>query len=148
MRSLRFAVATAVVAAAAFALSIGATAGASAGKVLICGANAAYNADVQARLAATGRFAEVDVYDCGSSTPTTARIARYAGVLVIYSSQPLADPRGLGDKLADYADAGGRVVEAAFDFNPAETMAGRWSHDGYSAFVLGAGSPTATGPIQ
>ena len=72
MRSLKIVVATVVVAAAAFVLSVGASAGASAEKVLICGANATYNADVQARLAATGRFHEVDVYDCGSSSPCVA----------------------------------------------------------------------------
>ena len=148
MRSLRIVVATAVVVAAAFALSITATAGASAVKVLICGANSTYNTDVQARLTATGRFAEVDRYDCGSGTPTNAHLSGYQAVLIIYSSTPLANPGSLGDKMANFADAGGRVVEADFDFNPAGTMGGRWARDDYSAFDLGAGAPTHNGPMQ
>ena len=149
MRSLKLALATLLVACAAVGLSVsGAFAGSTMPKVMVCGANATWNTDVKARLDATGRFSEVDVFDCGSSTPTNARIARYDGVLVIYSTQALADARQLGDKLAAYSDAGGRVVEAAFDFNPAETLAGRWSREGYSSFVLGAGAATSNGPMQ
>jgi hypothetical protein len=148
MRSLKIVVATVVVAAAAFVLSVGASAGASAEKVLICGANATYNSDVQARLAATGRFDEVDVYNCGSSSPTNAHVAGYDAVLVIYSTTPLANPGPLGTKLADFADGGGRVVEAAFDFWPAATLGGRWSQQDYSAFDYGTGAPLHNSPMQ
>jgi hypothetical protein len=140
MRSVRFAVATLVIAAAAFAVSVsGALAGATGGKVLICGTNATWSADVQARLIATGRFAEVNVFDCAAGTPTDAQLAGYAGVLVIYSTQPLAEPKKLGDELADFADGGGRVVEAMFEFNPGQTLKGRWRTDNYSAFQLASG---------
>lgn len=149
MRAMKLTLATLLVACVAVVLSVtGAFAGSSMPKVMICGANPTWNMDVKARLDATGRFSEVGVFDCGSAAPTNARIARYDAVLVIDSSMSFSDPQQLGDKLAAYADAGGRVVEAAFDFNPAETLGGRWSRDGYGAFVLGSGAATSNGPRQ
>src|SRR5581483_8692780 len=85
---------------------------------------------------------------CGDATPTPPTIRRYAAVLVIYSSTSLANPRVLGNHLAQYVDGGGRVVEAAFDFNPAATLGGHWGEDGYSAFVLGSGSAVYAGKMQ
>jgi hypothetical protein len=129
-----------VIAVAAFAAGVtGALAGPTGGKVLICGTNAAFDTDVQARLAGTGRFAEVDIFDCASGTPTDAQLSGYAGVLVVYSDQKFDDAKLLGNELADYSDAGGRVVEAMFDFNPGQTLKGRWKQDGYSAFRLASG---------
>lgn len=148
MRSVKFAAATLVVAAAAFASGVtGAVAGATAGKVMICGANASYNADVQSRLAAMARFAEIDVFDCGSDTPTQTRLSRYAAVLVIYSTKSFADAKTLGDRLVTFVDGGGRVVEAEFDSNPAKTLMGRWHEDGYSSFELGPGAAVHQGKM-
>jgi hypothetical protein len=148
MRSVTLGIATLVIAAAAFAVSVtGALAGPTAGKVLICGANAAYDSDVQARLVGTGRFAAVDVFDCGHATPATDKLSGYAGVLVVYSSSSLADGLTLGNELVAYADEGGRVVEAAFGFHPADTLGGDWRTKEYSAFRLGSGAATYSGDM-
>jgi len=148
MRSFTFGILATAVAAAAFAVCAGgALAGPTAGKVLICGANAGYDSEVEARLAGTGRFAGVDVFDCGAGTPSVELLSGYSGVLVVYSAQSLADPKTLGNELAGFADGGGRVVEAMFNFNPGQTLKGRWRTDGYSAFHLASGVQVYSGDM-
>lgn len=142
MRSLRFCLAALVV--VLMSLAFGAARGsASAGaSVLVCGTFPGYDSDVQAKLAGTGRFAAVDSFNCSAGTPTPSQLASYAAVLV-YSDANYADPTALGNELADYADAGGEVVEAVFSFYsfPPVSLGGRWASGGYDVF--GFGSPTS-----
>jgi hypothetical protein len=143
MRSAKFGVAALVV--VLVSLAFGAAAGSASGgvSVLICATAPSYDADVQAKLVGTGRFSSVDTFDCSSGTPTPSQLASYSAVLV-YSDGAYSDSTGLGNELADYADAGGQVVEAAFNFfaNPSLALQGRWASDGYSAYSFGGGPAT------
>ncbi len=98
------------------------TAGPCEGRVLIVGAEDLIpNAEVQAKLVGTGAFTTVDVFNAGApgevvpggGTPSLATLQNYAAVLV-YSDLDFADPVALGDNLANYFDAGGRVVVTTF----------------------------------
>ena len=72
--------------------------------------------DLAAKLGQTGAFEVVDTFDLGGDlcpeqalTPTLAKLSEYDVALVYLESFP--QPRfALGDVLADYFDAGGRVV--------------------------------------
>jgi hypothetical protein len=86
-------------------------------KVLVLGtpSSAAWLADVQSTLRATGAFATVDTFDAtsgrGSGTPSSAQLQAYDAVLA-FSDYPFADASLLGDRLAAYHDQGGGVVIA------------------------------------
>jgi hypothetical protein len=66
---------------------------------------------VQAQLQSTGAFAAVDIFDASAGTPTLALLQRYDALLV-YGNVAYQDAVRLGDVLAQYFDAGGRVVTA------------------------------------
>jgi hypothetical protein len=113
----------------------------AAGKVAIYGAHniAAWNNDVKSKLIGTGMFDQVDVYFVGTGggaipTPTLAQLQQYNAVLV-YSDSAFSDPTGFGNVLADFADAGGGVVLATFDFDT--PLAGRFATDGYYPLTIG-----------
>jgi hypothetical protein len=56
-------------------------------------------------------------------------------IVVAFSNNTYADPTGMGDVLADYADTGGVVV--GFNFNwygPPFGLAGRWMTGGYTPY--------------
>ena len=55
----------------------------------------------------------VDYFNAGSCTPTPQLLAQYDAVFTWPSFQ-YSDPQLLGDRLADYVDAGGRVLLGAF----------------------------------
>jgi hypothetical protein len=143
MRSLKlgFAALSVVLASLAF----GATAGSASagGSVLVCATAPSYDADVQAKLVGTGRFTTVDTFDCGAGTPTPSQLASYSAVLV-NADGSYADPTALGDELADYADAGGSVVEAVFNFAGGISLGGRWASDGYGVYTFGGGQMQGT----
>lgn len=112
--------------------------------VLICtgDATASNNNDVQAKLVATGAFGKVDLMACNNVTPTLLQLQAYSSVLVI-SNNTFANPAGLGDVLADYADAGGYVVVSAFAYASGYALAGRWISGGYNLMTVGTYSAFA-----
>ncbi|WP_431052424.1 PEP-CTERM sorting domain-containing protein [Roseateles sp. L2-2] len=99
------------------ATALCATALAAQASVLILGApvQAGGLADVQSKIAATGRLSGVvDVFNVATGTPTLAMLTAYDAVLVYHESSaaPFANSTQLGNVLADYVDVGGGVVEA------------------------------------
>ena len=66
--------------------------------------------DVQQKIAGTGMFDAVDIFDAGIGTPTLAQLIQYES-LFVFSNDTFFDRDALGDVLADYVDAGGGVVE-------------------------------------
>ena len=66
--------------------------------------------DTQAKLAATGLFGAVDLFNAAASesaTPSLAQLLPYDAVLVSPDyAEPFADNVALGNNLADYVDAG------------------------------------------
>ena len=106
-----------------------------------------YIADVQAKLMATGLFTRVDLFDGGARTPTLAELQEYESAMIIPDAS-FQDYSAMGDVLADYWDAGGRVVLADFS-NSVLPILGRWEADNYHLLQTGSyESPTDTGPIQ
>jgi hypothetical protein len=107
-------------------------------RVAVLGAPAhpAWNADVQAKLTATGLFAQVDVFNIrrGRKQPDLAQLRAYGAVL-IYASAGIDD--SIGDVLANYADLGRGVVVAGATLLRADNaigLGGRLSTAGYLPF--------------
>ncbi len=73
-------------------------------------------ADVQSKLVGDPRFSTVDVLN--DVVPTLAQLQAYDVVFVYLIC---CSPTALGDVLADYAEAGGAVVDAVY------TNLSRWS---------------------
>ncbi|MHC4572871.1 MAG: S8 family serine peptidase [Planctomycetota bacterium] len=81
----------------------------------------------------------VDYFDCASAVPTVADLARYE-VVVVMSNQAFDDAAQTGDVLADYVDAGGKVVQsmASFAIGGGWELAGRFAtQEGYEPFGHG-----------
>jgi hypothetical protein len=92
--------------------------------------------DVQSMLVATGAFTAVDIFDATNTTPTAAQLAPYQAVLV-YDNTPFVDAVAMGDRLADYFDAGGRVVIAPGANCDPVKLEGRFVNDGYLVLAVG-----------
>ena len=88
-----------------------------------------WNNDVQSKLVGTAAFQKVDIFNAKLGTPTLAQLQAYQAVLV-YSDAGFSDAVTLGNNLADYFDAGGRVVLATFA-NTQISVTGRWSSGNY-----------------
>jgi PKD repeat protein len=78
----------------------------------------------------------VDLFDARVGTPTLDDLKAH-DVVVVWSNSPFDDSAELGDRLADYVDAGGRVVTVAFVYHPSPsyTIGGRFASDGYNPLV-------------
>jgi hypothetical protein len=74
--------------------------------------NGTQAADIQALLVASGAFGAVDTFDALNATPTVKQLSAYDSALVFCNYGMFADPKALGDNLADFFDAGGQVVLA------------------------------------
>jgi hypothetical protein len=84
-------------------------------KVALIGTNDAQSAILQTRLMNTGSFCPVDYISYAAAAPTAAALAQYKAVLVYNDVDPGATiDAALGDALATYYDAGGRVVISLF----------------------------------
>jgi hypothetical protein len=88
--------------------------------------------EVAELLRGTGSFSQVDVRSTTIGTPSVSQLGLYTGVLV-WSSSPLFNATALGDNLADYWDAGGRVVATVFfNFSPNSQLSGKWASGTYN----------------
>jgi len=83
--------------------------------------------DVVGKLAGSGRFGAVDLYNAGLTTPTLEQLKSYDAALVANRNGWL-DRVALGNVLADYVDAGFGVVLAPFTNTGAANtnLGGRW----------------------
>src|SRR5262245_65768751 len=89
------------------------------------------------QIAAEPDVVTVDYFDALLGTPALADLKPY-NIVVCFSNSAFADPVGMGDVLADYADTGGTVVAFNFDwFGPPFGLDGRWMTGGYSPFNIG-----------
>jgi hypothetical protein len=124
-------------------VSLGLTAQATLPAVAILGAPGAssWNNDVQSQIAATGDFSTVDVFDVATTTPSLSTLEQYAAVLV-YSDAGFLDYTTLGNELAQYSEAGGGVVEAAFA-NATVRLGGAWATGGFEG-ISSAGQSSNT----
>ena len=94
-------------------------------------------------LTTTGLFqqGQIFVLEPQGATPTLldAQGEPLYDAVLVYSNAAFNDPTGLGNALADYLDAGGGIVIAAFSFTTIDSnmrLAGRIiEDDGYSPFL-------------
>ena len=119
-------------------------------RVLIAYSDGAHDEhNIRDLLAAEPGVAAVDTVNAGATTPTLATLETY-DVVVTYSNTDFADSTTLGSRLADFADAGGIVVEFDFDWTSASAarqLAGRWATGGYSPYTVGAATVTSSPPV-
>ncbi|MCX5771877.1 MAG: S8 family serine peptidase, partial [Candidatus Hydrogenedentes bacterium] len=99
---------------------------------------------IQQVLVGLGAFPDigsVDYFDARVATPTLDQLNAYDCV-VVASQYYFGDPNAVGNVLADYVDAGGKVVEmlASFATGDAWELLGRFSAEGYGAFTHGGPS--------
>ena len=78
----------------------------------------------------------VDYFDARVATPSLAQLQLY-DVVVAWTNSQFFNPVAIGNVLADYVDAGGRVVPTSASFSLTWPMLGRFVTDGYSAFSPG-----------
>ncbi len=104
------------------------------GGLLIVHAAEFFVSDVVTKLTAASAFATVDAHDGNASTPTAAQLGEYSAVLA-FADDSFANGTALGDALASYVDAGGRVVVAPFA-NVNGEVSGRWYSEGYNLFEM------------
>jgi hypothetical protein len=109
---------------------------------------AADRPDVQSKLQGTGLFSSVTTWDGSATTPSLADLSAYDAVMVSSDSAGFADVTALGDALADYVDAGGRVVATTFTTNDSGLgLSGRIVSGGYLPFTTGT-QMDSDGPFQ
>ena len=82
--------------------------------------------------------------DANAGTPTLDQLKHY-DVVIVWSNSAFNDGATLGDRLADYVDAGGRVISAVFALGSGPPMAlgGRFVSGGYRPFDGVGGGATA-----
>lgn len=90
----------------------------------------------------TGEFRSVDFIDVAAFTPTLTDLENYHAVFVWAQSYPgyparFADPRGLGDVLADYVEENHGVIVAPGAFVNGFELEGRFVEDGYMPVTNG-----------
>ncbi|OGQ91015.1 MAG: hypothetical protein A2289_00915 [Deltaproteobacteria bacterium RIFOXYA12_FULL_58_15] len=113
--------------------------------VLLCGADGATElADVSASLAATGLLGIITTMDCNAATPSVATLTANYDAVLVWEHLGYADATGLGDNLADFADAGGGVVVSSLAENT--PILGRLDTEYYMA-ITGGSANFGDGPL-
>lgn len=99
---------------------------------------AAESTQIQAMLQAYPDLSPVDYFDPRFATPSLDDLLQYDAVIV-GANNPFADPIALGNILADYIDAGGKVIQTVPTFyDPGGNgwgIRGRFYDEGYSPFA-------------
>lgn len=117
----------------AIAAASGIGCGAASADILIAGAtDQSWIQEVRSTILATGLIQgqNIDIFDLTTGTPN---LAGYSAVLTFTDSSPF-NSTAWGDALADFADAGGGVVQMTFSWNVGAE--GRWFTGGYSPFQV------------
>jgi hypothetical protein len=91
-----------------------------------------YATDVINKLQQTRLLGNVDSFNVATGTPTAAELGRWDAVLV-FNDAGFADSTTLGNRLADYVDQGGGVVEMVFANTTSIPLGGRFDTGNYEA---------------
>ena len=92
------------------------------------------NPSIRTQLLALPGVTQVDIFDGFTGTPALALLQTY-DVVAVWSNNNMSNATAMGDVIADYLDAGGKVV--AFNFvwyGVPFGVPGRWMTGGYSPF--------------
>jgi hypothetical protein len=105
---------------------------------------------VKAALEAEAGVATVTSFDTSVATPTAAELAG-RDLVVSASEGQHGDPALWGDRLADYIDGGGAVMQTAYDNSNFGTSypTGRFQSGGYPPLLIGPpdNDPVTLGPV-
>ena len=82
-----------------------------------------------------GDLESITLFDPRNSTPTLEELQAY-NVVVVWANYSFLDPYAIGDVLADYVDAGGKVIDLNFALDPSWGYQGRFRSEGYSALTI------------
>ena len=96
-------------------------------------------------IAAEPGVGTVDTFDTSAGVPSPATLATY-DLVVSVGDTTYKDPAAWGNELADYLDAGGAVIQFAYDnwdYDGAHPT-GRFESDGYAPFAPGPNDDMAT----
>lgn len=94
----------------------------------------------------------ITTFDARQQTPTLDDLLAYDSVLLVVQNS-FADPVALGDVLADYLDAGGKLIQTAPTFYKPDTTdtqwvpTGRFATEGYSP-LIGTGNLEEFGSLS
>ena len=86
----------------------------------------------------------LDAYDYQGPTPSIARLRKYDSVLLYLNSQP-SNSIELGDRIADFVDGGGGLVDMFGTSLSSAGIGGRYASGGYSGLL--AGPNNQPGPL-
>jgi MYXO-CTERM domain-containing protein len=124
---------------------------ASAVDVLIIYSDPYFSGEVRDKLVGTGRFPVVDLFDAVTVAPSAATLAQYQAILV-YSNSGFTETTLLGNRLADYVDGGGGVVEMMFaNVGGIAPLNGRFNsanYDPVSGATFTSGVPQTLQPLD
>jgi hypothetical protein len=112
--------------------------------VLILGDNAigGTQADIVSKIRPT-IDGTLDAYDFGGPTPSIARLRKYDSVLLYRNTSP-SNNNELGDRIADFVDGGGGLVDMFASSTGGFEIGGRFSSGGYSGLLPGNNSQPGT----
>jgi hypothetical protein len=92
-----------------------------------------YGSDIQDSLQAFGDLGIVGLFNAISATPSLARLQAY-DVVLTWSNSHYYNPIAMGNVLADYVDAGGKVINLMFSMGThGWEMQGRFMDQAYTA---------------
>jgi hypothetical protein len=105
--------------------------------VLVTG-NCGYQTDVATAIAGRPGVASATPFSTATGTPTAEQVAA-SDLVVSLGDCTYSDAALWGDRLADYVDAGGAVVQMAYDTwdNSVSHILGRFASGGYPPLLLG-----------
>jgi subtilisin family serine protease len=118
-------------------IDIAPSAGINQTNVLLLAADDDNNGDspIMDMLLAYGDLESITLYDPRYNTPTLEELQAY-NVVVVWANYTFADANGIGNVLADYVDAGGKVIDLNFALDPSWGYLGRFRAEGYSAITI------------
>ncbi len=85
----------------------------------------------------------IDAFDTTTGTPSIARLRKYDSIMV-YANVPSADANALGDRLAEFVDGGGGVVDMFATTVGGFAIGGRFDSQGYSGLLVGGNTQPGT----
>lgn len=88
---------------------------------------------ITSMLMASGDIGSVTSYDARFGTPTLDQLLDY-DVVLTWSNYPYYDGWKMGDVLADYVAAGGKVINLMLSLDPGWGLHGRFIDEDYTAF--------------
>ncbi|MFZ2096338.1 MAG: carboxypeptidase regulatory-like domain-containing protein, partial [Anaerolineales bacterium] len=86
-------------------------------------------------LLAYGDLESVTLFDARYNTPTLEELQAY-NVVVVWANYVFPDANAMGNVLADYVDAGGKVIDLNFALDPSWGYQGRFRSEGYTAMTI------------